>query len=91
MTLELFVILNDAVVDEGNLAGRVSMWVSVDVVRSTVRCPTRMTNRNTTFMTWNVLHLAKMLKDTGGIPAQGNQRSKWDAGARFDFENPEYR
>lgn len=49
------------------------------------------TNRNTTFMTWNVLHLAKMLKDTGGIPAQGNQRSKWDAGARFDFENPEYR
>jgi multimeric flavodoxin WrbA len=49
------------------------------------------TNRNTTFMTWNLMHLAKMLKDNGGIPAQGNQRSKWDAGARFDFENPEYR
>lgn len=49
------------------------------------------TNRNTTFMTWNLMHLAKMLKDTGGIPAYGNQRSKWDAGARFDFENPEYR
>lgn len=49
------------------------------------------TNRNTTFMTWNLLHLAKMLKDNGGIPAYGNQRSKWDAGARFDFENPEYR
>ena len=49
------------------------------------------TNRNTTFMTWNLLHLAKMLKDGGGIPAYGNQRSKWDAGARFDFENPEYR
>ncbi len=49
------------------------------------------TNRNTTFMTWNLMHLAKMLKDKGGIPAQGNQRSKWDAGARFDFENPEYR
>lgn len=49
------------------------------------------TNRNTTFMTWNVLHLAKMLKDQGGIPAYGNQRSKWDAGSRFDFENPEYR
>ena len=27
----------------------------------------------------------------GGIPAFGNQRSEWDAGARFDFENPEYR
>ncbi|HMH31081.1 MAG TPA: flavodoxin family protein [Methylomirabilota bacterium] len=49
------------------------------------------TNRNTTFMTWNVMHLAKLLKDNGGIPAQGNQRSKWDAGARFDFSNPEYR
>lgn len=49
------------------------------------------TNRNTTFMTWNLMHLAKMLKDVGGIPAYGNQRSKWDAGARFDFQNPEYR
>ncbi len=49
------------------------------------------TNRNTTFMTWNLMHLAKMLKNAGGVPAWGNQRSKWDAGARFDFENPEYR
>lgn len=49
------------------------------------------TNRNTTFMTWNLMHLAKMLKTVGGIPAYGNQRSKWDAGSRFDFENPEYR
>lgn len=49
------------------------------------------TNRNVTFMTWNLMHLAKMLKDNGGIPAQGNQRSKWDAGTRFDFANPEYR
>jgi multimeric flavodoxin WrbA len=35
------------------------------------------TNRNTTFMTWNLLH--------------GNQRSEWDAGCRFDFPNPDYR
>ena len=49
------------------------------------------TNRNTTFMTWNLLHLARMLKDRGGIPAHGNQRSEWDAGCRFDFENPEHR
>lgn len=47
------------------------------------------TNRNTTFMTYNLMHLAKMLE--GGIPAHGNQRSEWDAGCRFDFENPEYR
>ena len=49
------------------------------------------TNRNTTFMTWNLLHLARMIKDAGGIPAHGNQRSMWDAGCRFDFENPEHR
>ncbi len=49
------------------------------------------TNRNTTFATWNMMHMAKLLKDAGGIPAEGNQRSKWDAGSRFDFENPEYR
>jgi multimeric flavodoxin WrbA len=49
------------------------------------------TNRNTTFMTWNLLHLARMLKDAGGMPAHGNQRAAWDAGCRFDFPNPEYR
>jgi multimeric flavodoxin WrbA len=49
------------------------------------------TNRNTTFMTWNLMHLARTLKDVGGIPAHGNQRSEWDAGCRFDFENPDYR
>jgi multimeric flavodoxin WrbA len=49
------------------------------------------TNRNTTFMTWNLLHLARMLREAGGIPAHGNQRSAWDAGCRFDFTNPEYR
>jgi multimeric flavodoxin WrbA len=49
------------------------------------------TNRNTTFMTWNLLHLARMIKDAGGIPAHGNQRSAWDAGCRFDYPNPDYR
>jgi multimeric flavodoxin WrbA len=49
------------------------------------------TNRNTTFMTWNLMHVGKLLKDSKGIPAYGNQRSKWDAGSRFDFSNPEYR
>jgi len=49
------------------------------------------TNRNTTFMTWNLMHMARIIKDAGGIPAHGNQRSKWDAGCRFDFPNPDYR
>jgi multimeric flavodoxin WrbA len=49
------------------------------------------TNRNTTFMTWNLMHMARMIKDTGGIPAYGNQRSKWVAGCRPDQQNPEHR
>lgn len=49
------------------------------------------TRRNTTFMTWNLLHMARLLKDAGGIPAHGNQPEAWDAGHRFDHPNPEYR
>lgn len=49
------------------------------------------TTRNTTFMTWNLLHLARMLRDENGIPAFGNQRSLWEAGSRFGAPNPEYR
>lgn len=49
------------------------------------------TNRNTTFAAWNMMHLAAMLKSNDGIPAHGNLPKKWEAGTRFDFENPEYR
>ena len=49
------------------------------------------TQRNTTFMTWNLMHMALMLDESGGIPAHGNQRSEWEAGCRFDHPNPEHR
>lgn len=49
------------------------------------------TQRNVTFMTWNLLHMARLIRDAGGIPAHGNQRSKWEAGCRFDHPNPLYR
>jgi multimeric flavodoxin WrbA len=49
------------------------------------------TNRNTSFMSWNVMHLAKLLKDAGGFPAEGNVRREWVDGTRFDNENPEHR
>ena len=49
------------------------------------------TNRNTTFMAWNLMHLARLLRGAGGFPAHGNQRAGWDAGCRFDFPNPEHR
>lgn len=49
------------------------------------------TQRNTTIMTWNLIHTARILKDSGGLPNHGNDRRAWAAGARFDFANPEYR
>ncbi|MEQ3626866.1 MAG: NAD(P)H-dependent oxidoreductase [Celeribacter sp.] len=49
------------------------------------------TQRNSTIMTWNLMHLAKLLKDAGGYPRQGNDRRAWQAGDRFGYENPEYR
>jgi multimeric flavodoxin WrbA len=49
------------------------------------------TNRNTTFMTYNLMHLAKLLKDSDGYSVYGNSRRDWDSGSRWSFENPEYR
>lgn len=49
------------------------------------------TQRNTTFMTWNLMHMARLLRDAGGYPAHGNQRKLWDAGCSFDHPNPDYR
>ncbi len=49
------------------------------------------TRRNTTFMSWNLMHLARMIKDAGGIPAHGNSRTEWKAGCKADAPNPEHR
>ncbi|MDN3668214.1 NAD(P)H-dependent oxidoreductase [Echinicola jeungdonensis] len=47
------------------------------------------TNRNTTFMTYNLMHLAKILKENQGYPPYGNSRKDWDEGTRWNFQNPE--
>lgn len=49
------------------------------------------TLRTATFATWNLMHMARMLKDAGGFPAHGNQKSLWEAGCRFDSPDPEQR
>lgn len=49
------------------------------------------TNRNITFMSYNLMHLAKLLKENGGIPAEGNLPDDWKHGEHFGFHNPEYR
>ena len=49
------------------------------------------TNRNTTFMAWNLMHTAAMLKANGGIPAEGNTTDGWRHVSHVDSQNPEYR
>lgn len=43
------------------------------------------TNRNTTIMTWNLMHLAQMLH-RDGIASFGNDRNAWADGERFGWE-----
>ncbi len=49
------------------------------------------TQRNTTFMSWNLMHMARMLKDQGGLPAHGNVKSDWKDAYAAGNPNPEYR
>ncbi len=49
------------------------------------------TNKNTTFMTYNILHMASMLKKNKGYPPYGNSKEDWQNGERWQFSNPEYR
>lgn len=46
------------------------------------------TQRNTTIMTWNCMHLAMLLAGSDGLPNEGNDRVAWQDGARFGFRNP---
>lgn len=48
------------------------------------------TNRNTTFMAWNLMHMARLLKDNGGIPAKGNTTTGWQHVTNAKHQNPEY-
>lgn len=48
------------------------------------------TIRNTVFATWNMLHLARSLKDARGVPAYGNRSTEWDL-SHPENPNPEYR
>ena len=45
------------------------------------------TNRNTTFMSWNLMHLARLLKENDFYPAEGNSRADWDKGIRPGFDS----
>jgi multimeric flavodoxin WrbA len=47
------------------------------------------TKRNMTIMSWNLMHIAQMLR--GGIPNDGNDRRTLKDGIDVNHDNPEYR
>lgn len=47
------------------------------------------TNKNATFMTWNLMHTAKMLKDAGGLPAIGNTADSWTKVSNAADQSPD--
>ena len=46
------------------------------------------THKNTTFMTYNLLHLASLLKANKGYCSYGNSIKEWNGGTRWAFEKP---
>lgn len=47
------------------------------------------TNKNTTFMSWNLMHMARMLKDNGGLPDIGNTTQSWRDVTNAEGQNPD--
>jgi len=46
-------------------------------VETPVGFDSEFTNKNTTFMSWNLMHMARILKDNDGLPAIGNTTKGW--------------
>jgi hypothetical protein len=42
-------------------------------------------------MTWNMLHLARMLRDNGFVPRTATSGSIWDREYQAHHDNPEHR
>ncbi|MEZ5244893.1 MAG: NAD(P)H-dependent oxidoreductase [Acidimicrobiales bacterium] len=49
------------------------------------------TNKNCTVMAWNLMHTARMLRDRGGFPTEGNTVGEWSHVTNAADQNPEYR
>jgi multimeric flavodoxin WrbA len=49
------------------------------------------TNRNATFMSWNLMHAAAILKKNNGFPSEGNNTEDWKHVNHISSDNPEYK
>lgn len=46
------------------------------------------TQQSATFMAWNLMHMAAILKQMNGFPAYGNQSSNWKEEDKFGYPDP---
>ena len=63
--------------------------VNGEKVETPIGFDSDFTNRNITFMTYNLLHLASLLKMNDGYSNYGNSAKAWENGNRWEFEHPE--
>jgi len=49
------------------------------------------TNRNTTIMSWNLMHMANLLKQNNGFPSEGNVADNWQDFANATQQDPDER
>jgi len=47
------------------------------------------TYKNCTIMSWNLMHTARLLKDAGGLPTEGNRADHWEADVNARQQDPE--
>ena len=47
------------------------------------------TNKNSTFMSWNLMHTAAMLKANGGLPPEGNRSEDWQEFSNATEQHPD--
>jgi len=64
-----------------------TMW-NDEAIDPPVGFETEFTNKIATFMTYNIMHLASMLKAKGGYSNYGNSSKAWNEGIRWKFESP---
>ena len=46
------------------------------------------TRQTATVMAWNLMHVADLLRRSGGLPTYGNDRRAWAGGERFGHHDP---
>ena len=70
-------------------SGWSSVGDAVDGSLTPMGYDSEFTNKNATIMSWNLMHTAKMLRDSGGFPVGGNVAATWRDQTNAADQDPE--